>query len=162
MTTEEQDIYFMKQALILAHEASTLGEVPVGAIIVKDGNIISKGMNTRHHSKDPLGHAEIDAIQKAAKHALDWRLEGHTIYVTLEPCPMCAGAIFASRIERCVFGAYDPKAGFVGSLFDINSIDQLNHHFDVTGGVLEHECGSILREFFVNLRMLKRSKKGSK
>ena len=162
MTTEEQDMYFMQQALLQAQEAAAIGEVPVGAIIVKDGNIVAKGFNTRHHNKDPLGHAELDVIRKAAEHIFDWRLEGHTIYVTLEPCPMCAGAIYSSRIERCVFGAYDPKAGFVGSLFNINSIHQLNHHFEVTGGVLENECAVILRDFFSDLRSVKRSKKGSK
>ena len=160
-TSNQKDIFFMNIALELAKQAAQLGEVPVGAILVKDDKIVAKSFNNRHQSKDPTGHAEIIAIQKAAQEQGDWRLEGHTLYVTLEPCPMCAGAIYAARIERCVFGAYDPKAGFVGSLFDINSISKLNHHFDVTGGILEDECSSILTEFFKTIRKKKRTKKGS-
>ena len=159
---EQQDMFYMKKALELAKEAAKKGEVPVGAIIVRDGTIVAQSMNNRHESKDPIGHAEIIAIQQAAKLQSDWRLEEHTLYVTLEPCPMCAGAIYTSRIKRCVFGAYDPKAGFVGSLFNINSIPQLNHHFDVKGGVLEKECAEILTAFFKTLREKKRTKKGSK
>jgi tRNA(adenine34) deaminase len=159
---EQQDVFYMKKALELAEEAARKGEVPVGAIIVRDSTIVAQSMNNRHQSKDPIGHAEIIAIQQAAKLQSDWRLEEHTLYVTLEPCPMCAGAIYASRIKRCVFGAYDPKAGFVGSLFNINSIPQLNHHFDVQGGILEKECAGILTAFFKTLREKKRTKKGSK
>jgi tRNA(adenine34) deaminase len=160
--TEQLDFFYMKKALELAECAANAGEVPVGAIIVKDGKIVAQSMNNRHRTKDPTGHAEIIAIKQAADQQADWRLEEHTLYVTLEPCPMCAGAIYASRIKRCVFGAFDPKAGFVGSLFDINSIQQLNHHFDVTGGVLENECSTILSAFFKNLRKQNRTKKGYK
>ena len=162
MKTKKQDIYFMEQAIEQAKEAASLGEVPVGAIIVYDGKIVASAFNTRHRHKDPIGHAEVLAIQQAAQKLGDWRLEGHTLYVTLEPCPMCAGAIYLSRMERCVFGAYDPKGGFLGSLFDINSISQLNHHFDVQGGILEPQCSSILSEFFKKIRNQKRSKKGYK
>lgn len=160
MKTDKQDIYFMEQALKLAKNAADLGEVPVGAVLVYNGEIVARACNTRQRHKDPIGHAEVLAIQQAAKQLGDWRLENHTLYVTLEPCPMCAGAIYLARITRCVFGAFDPKGGFLGSVFDINSVQELNHHFEVQGGVLEHECSNLLRNFFKKIREERRSKKG--
>ena len=145
----------MKQALARAKNAEKSDEVPIGALIVKDGKIIASGRNMREGKRNALHHAEIIAIDRACKKIGAWRLTGCTLYVTMEPCPMCAGAIVNSRISRVVFGCYDQKAGACGSVYNINDYP-LNHKFEVVGGVLENECASILSEFFIKLR--KRSK----
>ena len=145
----------MKQALARAKNAEKSDEVPIGAVIVKDGKIIASGRNMREGKRNALHHAEIIAIDRACKKIGAWRLTGCTLYVTMEPCSMCAGAIVNSRISRVVFGCYDQKAGACGSVYNINDYP-LNHKFEVVGGVLENECASILSEFFIKLR--KRSK----
>ena len=154
----ELDFDFMKRALSLAKEAADEGEAPIGAIIVRDGKIVSVGRNRREKDKNALGHAEIEAIDNACKTLGGWRLIGCTMYVTLEPCPMCAGAIINARIERVVFGAYDKKAGSCGSgtnLFEL----PYNHKPELIGGVLEEECSLALTEFFRDLRTSKQSLK---
>ena len=138
----------MRDALASARRALTHGDVPVGAVVVKDGVVIARGRNAREKDGDPTAHAEILAIRKAAKKLGSWRLDGCTLYVTLEPCAMCAGAIVLSRLPRLVYGASDPKAGFVGSLGDLCRDARLNHRPTVTAGVLAAECGRILVEFF--------------
>ena len=143
---------FMEEALRLARLAAEAGEVPVGAVIVKDGEIIGRGFNSTETDKDPTCHAEIKAIRQAAAALGGWRLSGCSMYVTLEPCSMCAGAIVWSRVERLFYGARDPKAGAVGSLFDIPGDSRLNHNPEVVGGVMEEECSELLRRFFNNLR----------
>jgi tRNA(adenine34) deaminase len=145
------DILFMKQAIKRAKKASLRGEVPVGAIIVKDDRIISSGYNQRERKHNALLHAEIIAINRACKKLRAWRLEDCTLYVTLEPCPMCAGAIINSRIKRVVFGGYDKKAGVLGSVFNISDY-KFNHKYEVTGGVLAAECTALLSDFFAELR----------
>ena len=145
----------MKQALARAKNAEKSDEVPIGALIVKDGKIIASGRNMREGKRNALHHAEIIAIDRACKKIGAWRLTGCTLYVTMEPCSMCAGAIVNSRISRVVFGCYDQKAGACGSVYNINDYP-LNHKFEVVGGVLENECAYILSEFFIKLR--KRSK----
>ncbi len=144
-------VKFMKSALELAKKAKTKDEVPVGALIVKNGKIISKAYNERESKKSPIAHAEVSAIIKAAKKEKGWRLSGCTLYVTLEPCPMCAGAIINARIDEVVFGAYDKKAGAFGSLYNLSE-GKLNHIPKVTGGVLENECSLILKEYFKEKR----------
>jgi len=146
----------MKQALALADKASAMGEVPVGAVVVHAGEVIGRGHNTREIDQDPTAHAEIIAIREAATHLGSWRLEGCTLYVTLEPCAMCGGACVNSRIERCVYGCTDPRAGFVGTLGDLSKQPELNHHFDVVAGVLEDECRARLVNFFRALRERKK------
>jgi tRNA(adenine34) deaminase len=131
--------------------------VPVGAVVVKDGAVISRACNAREKSADPTAHAEILAIRRAAKKLGSWRLEGCTLYVTLEPCAMCAGAIVLSRLPRLVYGASDPKAGFVGSLGDLCRDPRLNHRPAVTAGILAQECGRILVEFFRDKRRIVRA-----
>jgi len=138
----------MRRALSLAQSASDIDEVPVGAVIVRDGQLISEGFNQREKKFSVLSHAELEAIQIANNSLSSWRLTGCTLYVTLEPCLMCVGAIYQSRIERVVFGAMDPKAGATGSLYNIQSDERLNHRFQVTSGVLSDECGQILKDFF--------------
>jgi tRNA(adenine34) deaminase len=138
----------MREALAAARRALLDGDVPVGAAVVKDGVMIARAHNAREKSADPTAHAEILAIRKAAKKLGSWRLDGCTLYVTLEPCAMCAGAIVLARLPRLVYGASDPKAGFVGSLGDLVRHPRLNHRVDVTKGVLAAECGRILVEFF--------------
>ncbi len=141
----------MKKAYALAKRAYAIDEVPVGAVIVKDGKIISRAFNKRETAKDSTAHAELSAILKACKKLGGWRLSGCTLYVTLEPCVMCAGAIINSRIDRVVIGTKDPKAGAMGSVIDINSLP-LNHKTEVTYGIMEEECKKILKDFFANLR----------
>ena len=141
----------MKRAIELAEKARELDEVPVGALIVQRGEIIAEAYNTRETSKCATHHAEILAIEQACKRLGGWRLPECTLYVTLEPCPMCAGAIINSRIDRVVFGAYDRRAGAFGTLFDLNSYP-LNHKTEVSAGVLEEECASILSEYFKKKR----------
>ena len=125
--------------------------VPVGAVIVSNGKVIAKACNARETKKDPLGHAELIAIKKASKKLRRWRLTGCTLYVTLEPCPMCAGAIINARIDHVIFGAYDPKAGAMGSVYDLAE-GKLNHKPSVTGGVLEEECARVIRDYFKEKR----------
>ena len=138
----------MRAALREAEEAARRDEVPVGAVIVHAGKIIGRGHNQREMLKDPTAHAEMIAITQAAAALEDWRLERTTLYVTLEPCLMCAGAIVNARIPRVVFGAHDPRAGACGSLYQVGLDTRLNHRFDVVGGVLAQECAALLQEFF--------------
>jgi tRNA(adenine34) deaminase len=149
---EDIDVGFMQQALELANEAARLGEVPVGAIAVKDGQIIGRGYNRREIDRDPFSHAEFNAMKEAAATVGAWRLTGVTIYVTLEPCSMCAGALVQSRVSRLVFGAMDPKAGAVGSLYNLAQDPRFNHRVEVTGGVMSEACGQALKIFFAGLR----------
>lgn len=146
-----EDERWMREALCLAREAAAEGEVPVGAVIVKDGAIIAAGRNRRETDKQALAHAEIEAIGAACAVLGGWRLFGCTLYVTLEPCPMCAGAIINSRIDRVVYGAPDPKAGSCGSLIDLFELPY-NHRPTVERGVLEDECAAVLKDFFKSLR----------
>ncbi len=146
------DRHWMQQALVEARRAESLGEVPVGAVVVLEGRVIGRGSNRREIDRDPLAHAEILAIRQAAAEIGGWRLLGCTMYVTLEPCPMCAGALVNSRIERLVYGASDPKAGFCGSLGDLVSDPRLNHSLEVRRGVLEPSCRQLLKDFFAALR----------
>ena len=145
------DIYFMKKALAQAKRAYDIGEVPVGAVIVKDGKIIARAFNGRETKKSATAHAELCAIEKACKKLSSWRLCGCTLYVTLEPCVMCAGAIINARLDRVVIGTKDPKAGAMGSVTDINLLP-LNHRPVTDLGILEEECGKILKDFFAGLR----------
>lgn len=147
----KNDEYFMKEAIKLAKEAASLGEVPVGAIIVKDKEIIAMGINKRETGKNALYHAEIEAIDKACKKLNGWRLWQCDMYVTLEPCPMCCGAIINSRIKRVIYGASDPKGGCFGSIINFNDLP-FNHKPEIIGGVLKEECSSIISGFFKNLR----------
>ena len=143
---------FMKAALREAEKALEIKEVPVGAVIVHEGRIIAKAHNQRELLRDPTAHAEMIAITQAASELDSWRLENTTLYVTLEPCAMCAGAIVLARIPEVVFGAFDPKAGAAGSLMNILQDSRLNHRVNVTAGIMENECGAILKEFFGRLR----------
>ena len=147
----------MREALALADAAAREGEVPVGAVVVRDGVVVSRGYNLREAAHDPTAHAELLAIREAA-HALGtWRLDGCTVYVTLEPCAMCAGAMVLARIQACVYGCRDPKGGFLGTLADLSAFPGLNHAFSVTTGVLEAECSERLRASFRGLREVRRS-----
>ena len=143
---------FMEEALSLARHAASLGEVPVGAVAVKEGVVIGRGYNRREIDADPLSHAEMTALAQAAKALKAWRLTGVTLYVTLEPCAMCAGAIVQSRVDRVVFGAIDPKAGAAGSLYNLLQDARHNHRVDVVSGVLQEACSAALKEFFQGLR----------
>ncbi|MDR1410426.1 MAG: tRNA adenosine(34) deaminase TadA [Oscillospiraceae bacterium] len=138
---------FLRSALALARNAEKRGEVPVGALLVLDGRVIALGRNRRERNHDATAHAEVEAIRAGCQKVRGWRLENCTLYVTLEPCPMCAGAIVNSRVKRVVFGAYDPKAGAVSSVLNLFDLP-LNHKPEVTGGVLAEECGKMLTEFF--------------
>lgn len=150
------DFRFMRQALAQADIAAQLGEVPIGAVVVHDGEIIARSHNRRELDHDPSGHAEFQAMLAAAR-ALDrWRLSGCTVYVTCEPCLMCAGLMVNARVDRCVFGAPDPKGGALGTLYDVSHDARLNHEFQVTAGVLEQECAQRLTSFFAELRARRR------
>lgn len=153
----KDDNYWMKKALALANRAEVIGEVPIGALIVKDGMVIGRGFNKRESANDPTAHAEMIAIRAAARKLDAWRLTGSTLYVTLEPCPMCMGAIILARIDRVVFGSLDPKGGAAGSLYDLAKDRLLNHHPLVTAGVMQKECSEILSAFFRNLRKKKKA-----
>jgi len=142
----------MLEAIGEAEQAAALGEVPVGCVIVVGGSIVGRGGNRRESAADPTAHAEILAIRQAARAVGGWRLEGSTLYVTQEPCPMCAGALVNARIERLVFGCDNPKAGAVKTLYTIPTDTRLNHRMEVTGGVLAAECGALLTQFFERLR----------
>lgn len=150
-TIEKDDIYYMNIAIEEAKSAFDAGEVPVGAVVVCEGKIISKAFNTRETGKNALYHAECKAIDQACKTLGGWRLHKCDIYVTLEPCPMCAGAIVNARIKRVVFGAKDSKAGAFGSVFNINDLP-LNHKVECVGGICEKECSKLLSDFFLDLR----------
>ncbi len=142
------DQQYMREALLKASEAARCGEVPIGALIVREGQVIVAERNRREEYKDPTAHAEILAIRQAGKILGGWRLSGCTLYVTLEPCPMCAGAMVQARLERLVFGARDPKGGAAGTLYNIVQDVRLNHRLMVTGGILEEECADELHCFF--------------
>ena len=142
------DIEWMTRALELAETAASKGEVPVGAVLTKDHQIVAEGHNLTVTSNDPTAHAEVVVIREAAQKLGDWRLTDCTLYVTLEPCAMCAGALVLSRVGRLVFGAADPKAGMVGSLGNLAQDERLNHWIDVTGGTLADSAGDLLRDFF--------------
>ncbi len=146
------DERWMTEALAAARQAAELGEVPVGAVVVLEDEIIGRGFNRREIDGDPLAHAEICAIRQAAEAIVGWRLVGCTMYVTLEPCAMCAGALVNSRIERLVYGARDSKAGYCGSLGDLARDHRLNHRLEVRSGVLEASCRQLLKDFFSKLR----------
>lgn len=143
---------YMKEALKQAKKALALGEVPIGCVIVYEGRIIGRGYNRRNTDKNTLAHAEITAINKASKKIGDWRLEDCTLYVTLEPCQMCAGAIVQARIPAVIMGCMNPKAGCGGSILNILEMPEFNHQVDVTRGILEQECSDILKVFFTELR----------
>ena len=155
------DETFMSAALKEAEKAARKGEVPVGAVIVREGRVIARGHNKRELANDPAAHAELLAIRAAAKKLGSWRLSATTLYVTLEPCLMCMGAIILARVPRLVFGAFDPKAGACGSLYDISGDKRLNHRVHVSSGVLGTESQAALKDFFRRLRAEKREKKGS-
>jgi tRNA(adenine34) deaminase len=146
------DSDYMQLALTLARDAALAGEVPVGALLVKDGEIIGRGYNAPISGHDPSAHAEMQSIRAAAQKLGNYRLTGCTLYVTLEPCAMCAGVIQHARISRLVYGAADPKTGACGSVVDLMAEAQLNHHCEVTGGILADECGRILSDFFAAKR----------
>lgn len=143
---------FMKQALIEARKAYGKDEVPIGAVIVKDGKVIARGHNTRQQTQNAVNHAEMIAIQKACKKVGSWRLCDCDLYVTLEPCPMCAGACINSRLNAVYFGAYDAKAGCAGTLYNLPEYERFNHRLKVEGGILQQECVKILSDFFKQKR----------
>jgi tRNA(adenine34) deaminase len=150
--TITEDEFWMQEAIQQARLAESLGEVPIGAIIVRDGAIVGTGYNLRETNRDPTAHAEMIAIRRASETLQAWRLLGCTLYVTLEPCPMCAGAILQSRVERVVYGASDPKAGCVGTLMDLLQDSRFNHVSPWKSGVLHEECALLLSDFFRRLR----------
>ena len=147
-----EDAAWMEEALVEARRAAELGEVPVGAVVVRGGEIVGRGHNRREVDGDPLAHAEMVALREASARTDGWRLDGATIYVTLEPCAMCAGALVLGRLDRLVFGARDPKAGFCGSLGNLVADSRLNHRLEVTEGVAGEESAALLRGFFARLR----------
>ena len=158
-----EDEKFMKKACDQAKKAYLLGEVPIGCVICYEGRIIARGYNRRKTDKNTLSHAELIAIKKASKKLGDWRLEGCTMYVTLEPCQMCAGAIVQARMDRVVIGCMSPKSGCAGSIINILDMDEFNHKVLITKDVLKEECSSMLSNFFLELRnRLKEEKKGGK
>lgn len=156
MTEDER---FMKAALREARKAEKLEEVPIGCVITYEGKIIARGYNRRNTDKNTLSHAELNAIKKASKKLGDWRLEGCTIYITLEPCQMCSGAIVQARITRAVIGSMNAKAGCAGSVLNILEMPEFNHQVEMTRGVLQTECSEMLSEFFRRLRAKKKEEK---
>ena len=156
LTTDEK---FMKQAIRQAKKAYAIGEVPIGCVIVHDGKVIGRGNNRRTIDKNTLAHAEIQAIRKACKKMNDWRLEECTMYVTLEPCQMCSGAIVQSRMTRVVIGCMNPKAGCAGSILNLLQMEEFNHQVELETGVLEEECSQMMKSFFKELRDAKKAKK---
>jgi len=156
MTNDE---YYMRLAIEEAKKAEEIGEVPIGAIIVKDGEIIARAHNLRERDQRSIAHAELLAIDQACQLTGSWRLEGMTLYVTLEPCAMCSGAIVLSRIEKVVYGASDPKGGCAGTLMNLLQEERFNHQVEVINGVLAEECGQMLSEFFRKLRIEKKQQK---
>lgn len=147
-----RDIYYMKEAIRQAKKAAILNEVPIGCVIVKDDVIISRGYNRRNTDHSTLSHAEISAIRKASRKLNDWRLEDCTLYVTLEPCQMCAGAIVQARIKRVVVGSMNPKAGCAGSILNILQMKEFNHQVELVTGIMKEECSDLLKAFFRKLR----------
>ena len=158
---EKDDYRYMKQAITQAKKAYKLNEVPIGCVIVYEGKVIGRGYNRRNTDKTSLGHAEITAIKKASRYMNDWRLENCTLYVTLEPCQMCAGAIVQARIPRVVIGSMNPKAGCAGSVLNLLEMDGFNHKVEVIRGVLQEECSIMLSDFFRELREKKKMLKKS-
>lgn len=156
MTADER---YMKEALRQARKAEALEEVPIGCVIVREGHIIARGYNRRNTDKNTLSHAELNAIRKASRKTGDWRLEDCTMYITLEPCQMCAGAIVQARVGRVVIGAMNPKAGCAGSVLNLLEHPQFNHQAAVERGVLERECSEMLSEFFARLRENRKKQK---
>jgi len=148
MDQKSIDILFMEQALLLAKSAAENAEVPVGALVTLDNDIVGTGENSPIKNNDPSAHAEIIALRNAAKYLKNYRIPGTTLYVTLEPCVMCMGAIIHARVERVVFGAYDPKTGAAGSLYSIGNDNLLNHHLEIIGGICKNECSDLLKDFF--------------
>ena len=146
--TVSSDEEYMRQALEEAEAAAAEGEVPIGAVVVCDGRVVARAHNRREGDADPSAHAEFTAMVAASRALGRWRLTGCTVYVTLEPCLMCAGLMVNARVDRCVYGAADPKGGAVGTLFDVSHDERLNHEFEVTGGVLADEAAELLRAFF--------------
>ena len=155
LSPDETDAKWMAEAIAEAKKAEAAGEVPIGAVIVENGEIIARGHNLLESGLDPTLHAEMIAIREASRRKQAWRLTCTTLYVTLEPCPMCAGAILQARIDRVVFGATDPKAGCCGTLMNLLTDPRFNHRAEVTGGVLAESCGSLLTGFFRKLRTQK-------
>lgn len=154
-----EDEKFMKEAVKQAKKAWKIGEVPIGCVIVYEGKIIGRGYNRRTTDKNPLAHAEILAIKKASKKMEDWRLEDCTLYVTLEPCQMCSGAIVQARVKRVVVGCMNPKAGCAGSILNLLQVERFNHQVELETGVLEEECSVMMKEFFRELREKKKAEK---
>ncbi|MED0906681.1 tRNA-specific adenosine deaminase [Bacillus cereus] len=155
----ERDIYFMQLAIEEAKKAEAIQEVPIGAVIVLDGEVISVAHNLRETEQRSIAHAELLAIDEACKKLGTWRLEDATLYVTLEPCPMCAGGIVLSRVKRVVYGASDPKGGCAGTLMNLLTDERFNHQCEVVAGVLEEECGTLLTNFFRELRKKRKEAK---
>ena len=153
-----EDEKYMKEAIRQAKKAEDIGDVPIGCVIVSDGKIIARGYNQRNKNKTVLAHAELLAMSKACRKTGDWRLENCTMYITLEPCQMCAGAIVQARVSRVVIGSMNPKAGCGGSVLNLLEMKEFNHQVDVTRGVLEEECSEMLSAFFQNLRQKKKEK----
>lgn len=153
-----EDEKWMRLAIEEATQAGEKGEVPIGAVIVKDGQLIARGHNIRELAQDALGHAEVQAIRQANQFLGAWRLEGSTMYVTLEPCPMCSGALINARVDRLVYGANDLKAGTAGTLMNLLEDNRFNHRLEVVRGVLQEECANLLTSFFKELRLRKKNK----
>jgi len=151
----EKEIKYMKEALKEAKKAELIDEVPIGCVVVKDDKIIARGHNQRETNQSPIGHAEIIAINKASKKLKSWRLEGCDIYVTLEPCIMCSGAIIQSRISKVYYGAFDPKGGALGSSINVLEAKNINHHPEVISGVMQEECSKIITNYFKAKRQSK-------
>lgn len=158
-TDKKTDERFMREAVKQARKAYALDETPIGCVIVHEGKIIGRGYNRRNTDKSPLAHAEITAIKKASKKIGDWRLEDCTLYVTLEPCQMCSGAIIQARIPRVVVGCMNPKAGCAGSVLNLLQVERFNHQAELTAGVLEEECSGMMKQFFKELRERKKREK---
>ena len=152
MSWSDDDQRFMREALAEASVAASVNEVPVGAVVVKGGEVIGRGLNRPVQDSDPTAHAEVVAIRAAAASEQNYRLSGTTVYVTLEPCAMCLGAMLNARVSRVVFGAYDPKAGAAGSVVDLSNNRKLNHQLEVNGGLFEDKCGALLQKFFKSRR----------
>lgn len=157
--SEKNHDYWMRRAIAEAGKARDKDEVPIGCVIVREGKIIARGHNLRETSQDPSAHAELIAIRKAARKLGSWRLLNATLYVTLEPCTMCMGAIILARIPSVVFGCYDPKGGAAGSLYDLSADPRLNHRVDLVPHILEEECSGLLSGFFADLRQRKRAER---
>lgn len=153
---------YMREALKQAKKAMAIGEVPIGCVIVCDGKIVGRGYNKRNTNKTTLAHAELIAIDKASRKLGDWRLEGCDMYVTLEPCQMCSGAIVQSRMDRVIIGAMNPKAGCAGSILNILQMEEFNHQVEIIRGVMEEECSQVLQEFFRALRTRLKKEKEAK